>query len=57
MRKIKKKIGKGKKLKPLIVNTRENIIKSEIARIKDQLSIEKETVDIVDKKIGGDSLE
>ena len=57
MRKIRKKISKGKKLKPLIVNTRENIITSELARNKDMLSIEKENTDIINKKKGGDSLE
>ena len=57
MRKIKKKIGKGKKLKPLAVNTRENIIASEIERNKDLLRIEKESVDKISKKVGGDSFE
>jgi len=57
MRKIRKKIGKGKKLKPLTVNTRDNIITSEIERNKGMLSIEKENVDKLNKKIGGDSLE
>ncbi len=57
MRKIKKKIGKGKKLKPLAVNTRENIIASEIERNKDLLRIEKESVDKISEKVGGDSFE
>jgi hypothetical protein len=57
MRKVRKKIGKGKKLKPLTVNTRDNIITEETARIKDILSIEKEKVDKIDIKSGGDSLE
>ena len=57
MRKIRKKISKGKKLKPLTVNTRDNIITSEIMRIKDMFSIEKENVDKLNKKTGGDSLE
>jgi len=57
MRKIRKKIGKGKKLKPLIVNTRNNIITSEIERNKDMLSLEKENVDTINKKTGDDSLE
>ena len=57
MRKVRKKIGKGKKLKPLTVHTRNNIITEETARIKDILSIEKEKVDKIDIKSGGDSLE
>ena len=57
MRKIRKKIRKGKKLKPLTVNTRENIITNETERIKDILSIEKEKVDKIEIKSGGDSLE
>ncbi len=57
MRKIRKKIGKGKKLKPLTINTRDNIITSEIERNKDMLSIEKENLDAINKKTGGDSLE
>ena len=57
MRKIRKKISKGKKLKPLIVNTRDNIIASEIERNKDILIIEKEIEDKIIKKNGGDSLE
>ena len=57
MRKIRKKIGKGKKLKPLTVNTRDNIIASEIERNQNMLIIEKENVDKINKKAGGDSLE
>jgi uncharacterized integral membrane protein len=57
MRKIRKKIGKGKKLKPLTVNTRNSSISSVIKRNKDMLSIEKENVDKIYKKTGGDSLE
>ena len=57
MRKVRKKIDKGKKLKPLIVSTRDNIITSEIERSKEILSIENEIVDKISKKIGGDSLE
>ncbi len=57
MRKIRKKISKGKKLKPLTVNTRDNIITSVIEHNKDMLSIEKENVDKINKKAGGDSLE
>jgi len=57
MRKLKKKIGKGKKLKPLTVNTRDYIITSEIELSKDVLSIEKENVDTINKKTGGVSLE
>ena len=57
MRKIRKKIGKGKKLKPLAVKTRDSIITNETERIKDILSIEKEKVDKIDIKSGGDSLE
>jgi len=56
MRKIRKKIGKGKKLKPLTVNTRDNIITSEMERNKDMLSLEKENTDSMNKKTGGDSL-
>ena len=57
MRKIRKKISKGKKLKPLTVNTRDNIITSVIEHNKDMLSIEKENVDKINKNAGGDSLE
>lgn len=57
MRKIRKKIGKGKKLKPLTVKTRDNIITSVIESNKDMLSIEKEKVDKINKKAWGDSLE
>jgi hypothetical protein len=57
MRKIRKKIGKGKKTKPLTVETRDNIVRSEIERNKDMLKIEKESVDKINKKTGGDSLE
>ena len=57
MRKIRKKIGKGKKMKPLTVETRDNIVRSEIERNKDILKIEKESVDKINKKTGGDSLE
>jgi len=57
MRKIRKKIGKGKKTKPLTVETRDNIVRSEIERNKDMLKIEKESVDKINKKTGGNSLE
>ena len=57
MRKIRKKIGKGKKLKPLTVNTRSNIITSEIESNREILRIEKENVDKITKKTGGDSFE
>ena len=57
MRKIRKKIGKGKKLKPLTVSSRDNIITSEIESNREILRIEKENVDKIDKKTGGDSLE
>ncbi len=57
MRKIRKKIGKGRKLKPLTVNTRDNIITSETERIKNILTLGKENVDKIDKKSGGDPLE
>ena len=57
MRKMRKKIGKGKKLKPLTVDNRDNIVTSEIERNKDMLKIEKEKVDKMDKKMGGESLE
>ena len=57
MRKVRKKIGKGKKLKPLIVNTRENIITSEIESNREILNIEKENIDKIYKNTGGDSLE
>jgi len=55
MRKMRKKISKGKKLKPLTVNTRTNIISSKIERNKDILRLEKEDIGKIDKKIGGDS--
>jgi hypothetical protein len=57
MRKIRKKIGKGKKLKPLTVSTRDNIITSEIESNREILRIEKENVDKITKKTGGDSFE
>jgi hypothetical protein len=57
MRKIRKKIGKGKKLKPLMVTSRDNIITSEIESNREIFRIEKENVDKIDKKTGGDSLE
>ena len=57
MRKMRKKIGKGKKLKPLTIETRENIIKSEIESNKKLLNIGKENVDKLIKNSGGDSLE
>ncbi|NVM45644.1 MAG: hypothetical protein HWN79_12080, partial [Candidatus Lokiarchaeota archaeon] len=57
MRKIRKKIGKGKKLKPLTVDTRSNIITSEIERSKEILRIQKEIEDKINKSTGGDSLE
>ena len=57
MRKIRKKIGKGKKLKPLTVDTRNNIITSEIERSKEILRIQKEIEDKINKSTGGDSLE
>ena len=57
MRKLRKKISKGKKIKSLTVNTRDSIITSEIECNREILSTEKENVDKVNKKIGGDSLE
>jgi len=57
MRKVRKKISKGKKLKPLTVNTRENIITSEIESNREILNIEKEKIDKIYKNTGGDSLE
>ena len=57
MRKLRKKIGKGKKLKPLTVNTRDSIITSETESNKEMLNLEKENIDKINKKTGGDSLE
>ena len=57
MRKIRKKIGKGKKLKPLTVSTRENIIAGEIERNREILKVEKEIVDKINKNPGGETLE
>ena len=54
MRKMRKKIGKGKKLKPLGVTSRESIITSEIENNKEMLKIEKEIVNKIDKKSEGD---
>ena len=57
MRKMRKKVGKGKKLKSLTVNTREDIITSELENNREMLKLEKESVDKINKKTGGDSLE
>ena len=57
MRKIRKKIGKGKKLKPLTFRTRESIIASEIERNREILNVEKEIGDKLNKKSGVESLE
>jgi hypothetical protein len=57
MRKMRKKIDKGKNLKPITVNSRSDIITSEIARNKEILSREKEVVVKVKEKLGGESLE
>ena len=57
MRKLRKKIGKGKKVKPLTVSTRDNIITSEIERNKEILNVEKEIGDKLNKKPGVESLE
>jgi len=57
MRKMRKKIDKGKKLKPLGVTSRESIITSEIESNKEILKLEKEIVGKIDKKSGGDSIE
>ena len=57
MRKIRKKIGKGKKLKPLAVSTRDIIIASEIERNREVLKGEKEIVDKINKKSGGETIE
>jgi len=57
MRKVRKKIGKGKKLKPLTVNTRDNIITSEIESNREILRLEKENVEKINKKSGGNSLD
>ncbi len=57
VRKVRKKIIKGKKLKPLTVNTRDNIITSELERNKGMFSIEKENVNKGSKKTGGNSLD
>jgi len=57
MRKLRKKIGKGKKVKPLTVSTRDNIITGKIERNREILQVEKENSDKNYKKSGGDSLE
>ena len=57
MRKLRKKISKGKNLKPLEVNTRDSIITSETESNREMLNIEKEKMDKLYKKTGGDSLE
>ena len=57
MRKVRKKIGKGKKLKPLTVSTRDNIIAGEIERNREVLKGEKEIVDKIIKKSGGETIE
>jgi len=57
MRKVRKKISKGKKLKPLTVYTRDNIITTELERNKEILKVEKEIVDKINKKPGGETLE
>jgi len=57
MRKIRKKIGKGRKMKPLTVNTRDNIIADEIKRNRELLKAEKEIVDKLNKNSGGELLE
>ena len=57
MRKMRKKIGKGKKMKPLTVNTRDNIIASKIESNKESLKLEKENVDKISKKTGEESVE
>ena len=57
LRKIRKKIGKGKKLKPLTVSTRDNIITGEIERNREVLKVEKEIVDKINKKSGGETIE
>ncbi|NVM16782.1 MAG: hypothetical protein HWN80_03640 [Candidatus Lokiarchaeota archaeon] len=54
IRKIRKKISKGKKIKPLTLSTRDNIIAGETERNREILKVEKE---IVDKKPGGETLE
>jgi hypothetical protein len=57
MRKVRKKISKGKKMKPLTVSSRESIITDEIERNKELLKGEKEITDKMNKKAGGDTLE
>ena len=57
IRKIRKKIAKGKKLKPLTVSSRDNIIAGETERNREILKVEKEIVDKINKKSGGDTLE
>ena len=57
MRKVRKKISKGKKLKPLTVSSRNSIITDEIEKSRELLKGEKEIVDKINKKEGGDTLE
>lgn len=57
MRKLRKKIGKGKNLKSLTLSTRDNIITGEIERNREILKVEKAIVDKINKKPGVDSLE
>jgi len=57
MRKVRKKIGKGKKIKPLTVDPRDKIIADRIERNRDLLKVEKEIVDKINKKSGGKTLE
>lgn len=57
MRKIRKKINKGKSLKPLTVSSRDSIITNDVERNREILKGEKEVTDKIDKKAGGDTLE
>ena len=57
MRKVRKKIGKGKNIKPLAVSSRDSIISDELEHNREILKVEKEIVDKINKKLGGDTLE
>ncbi|MFX0073853.1 MAG: hypothetical protein ACFE96_00310 [Candidatus Hermodarchaeota archaeon] len=50
VRKVRKKINKGKKLKPLTVSSRDSIIAHEVENNREFLSGEKEFVDKINKK-------
>lgn len=57
MRKVRKKISKGKSLKPLTVSSRDSIITNDVERNREILKGEKGVTDKIDKKAGGDTIE